>query len=151
MVLWNMHEGDVNKLETRVQILKLFQGANFVLLIETLLFPGRCPNGSCEPILNIYVPRVFQWCKELLNPVSFDPCNRPFKIWESTETSSPKMGVALGVWGFIPSHFPTLPRPCGVTLGLPLGLQPCKPLCLSHKPKTRVTTLTLSCSSSMVS
>jgi hypothetical protein len=34
MVLWNMHEGGVNKLETWVQILELFQGADLVLLIE---------------------------------------------------------------------------------------------------------------------
>ncbi len=32
-------------------------------------------NGSHESILNIYVPRTFQWYKELLNPLSFNPCN----------------------------------------------------------------------------
>ncbi len=26
----------------------------------------RCPNGSCEPILDIYVSITFQWYKELL-------------------------------------------------------------------------------------
>jgi hypothetical protein len=36
-----MHEGDVNKLETRVQILKLFQSANLVLLTETYHFPRQ--------------------------------------------------------------------------------------------------------------
>jgi hypothetical protein len=41
--------------------------------------------------------------------MSFDPCNRPLKIQESIETPTPKVGVDLGVWGFIPSHFPTLP------------------------------------------
>jgi hypothetical protein len=30
-------------------------------------------NGSCEPILNIYISRIFQWYKELFNPMSFDP------------------------------------------------------------------------------
>jgi hypothetical protein len=34
-----MHEGRVNKLKTRVQILELFQGANLVLLTETWHFP----------------------------------------------------------------------------------------------------------------
>ncbi len=43
----------------------------------------RCPNGSCEPILDIYVPRVFQWYKELFNPMNFNPCNPSLKIWES--------------------------------------------------------------------
>jgi hypothetical protein len=84
----------------------------------------RCPNEKCEPILDIYVPRSFQWYKERQKPLSFDPCNRPLKFWESTETPSSKVGVALGVWRFIPSHFPTLPGVCDVTPGLPLGPQP---------------------------
>jgi hypothetical protein len=44
---------------------------------------SRCPNGSCEPILNIYVPRDFQWYKEILNPMGFDPCNCSLKIQDS--------------------------------------------------------------------
>jgi hypothetical protein len=28
----------------------------------------KCPNGLCEPILDIYVPRAFQWYNELLKP-----------------------------------------------------------------------------------
>jgi hypothetical protein len=39
--LWNMHRGGVNKLETRVQILKLFQGVDLVLLTETWHFLGQ--------------------------------------------------------------------------------------------------------------
>jgi len=38
MVLWNMHEGGVNKLETGVEILELFKGANLILLTETWHF-----------------------------------------------------------------------------------------------------------------
>jgi hypothetical protein len=41
MVLWNMHGGGVNKLETGVQILELFQDANLVLLTKTWHFPGQ--------------------------------------------------------------------------------------------------------------
>jgi hypothetical protein len=41
VVLWNMHGGGVNKLETRVQLLELFQGADLVLLIETSHFSGQ--------------------------------------------------------------------------------------------------------------
>jgi hypothetical protein len=33
----------------------------------------KCSNGSCEPILDIYVPRAFQWYKELSNPMGFWP------------------------------------------------------------------------------
>jgi hypothetical protein len=41
MVLWNMHGGGVNKLETKVQILEMFQGADFVLLTKTWHFPNQ--------------------------------------------------------------------------------------------------------------
>jgi hypothetical protein len=96
------------------QICNLTHGPSFG---HNLCF--RCPNGSCEPILDIYVPRDFQWYKGLLNPLNFDPCNRLFKIWKSTGTPIPKMKAPLGVWGFIPSHCFTFPGACGVTLGLP--------------------------------
>jgi hypothetical protein len=33
----------------------------------------RCPNGWCEPILDIYVSIAFQWYKELFEPMGFDP------------------------------------------------------------------------------
>jgi hypothetical protein len=36
-----MHGGGVNKLETWVQILEMFQGANLVLLTETWHFPNQ--------------------------------------------------------------------------------------------------------------
>jgi hypothetical protein len=36
-----MHGGGVNKLNTGVQILELFQGANHVLLIEAWHFPSQ--------------------------------------------------------------------------------------------------------------
>jgi hypothetical protein len=95
----------------------------------------RCPNEQCKPILNIYVPRSFQWYKERHKTLRFDPWNCSLKFWESTGTQSPKMGVALGVWGFTPSHFSTLPRVCDVTLGLSLGPQLCNPLALVASPK----------------
>jgi hypothetical protein len=41
MVLWNMHGGGVNKWETGVKILKLFQGVDLILLIKTWHFPGQ--------------------------------------------------------------------------------------------------------------
>jgi hypothetical protein len=100
----------------------------------------KCPNGSCEPILGMYALRDFQRYKKIFNPLSFDPYNCLLKIQESIGTPSPKEGVHLGVWRFIPSHFPTLPRTCGVTLGLALGPQPYKLLCLAREPKVRVTT-----------
>jgi hypothetical protein len=41
-------------------------------------------NESYEPILDIYVPRDFQWYKELFNPMSFDPYNYSLKIHGSS-------------------------------------------------------------------
>jgi hypothetical protein len=66
----------------------------------------RCLNGQCEPILNIYVPRAFQWYKEFLKPLNFNPCNCLMKFQESIEIPFPKVGVPLRVWGCIPSHLP---------------------------------------------
>jgi len=91
----------------------------------------RCPNEQCDPILYIYTSRAFQWYKESHKPLSFDPCNRSLKFRESTGTSSPKVGVALGVWVFTPSHFLALPGVCDVTPGLPFALTPGLPLGLT--------------------
>jgi len=81
----------------------------------------KCPNQWCKPILDIKVSIAFQWYKEFLEPLSFDPYNRSLNIRESIETLTPKVEAPLGMWGFIPSHFPSLPS-------FPLGPQPCKPL-----------------------
>ncbi len=59
------------------------------------------PNGSCKLILYIYVSTSFQWYKEIINPMGFDPCNRSLKNRESTETPISKMGAHLRVWVFI--------------------------------------------------
>ncbi len=95
----------------------------------------KCPNGSCEPILNIYVPRDFQLYKEWLNPIGFDPCNCSLKIWESIRTRTPKVGAHLGVWRFIPSHSPTLLGTWDVTPGLPSWPTPLQALALVTSPR----------------
>jgi len=68
----------------------------------------RHPNEQCEPILEIYISRAFQWYKECHKTLRFDPYNRSLKFRESTGTPSPKVGVALGVWVFTPSYSLTL-------------------------------------------
>jgi len=95
----------------------------------------RCPNEQCKPILDIYVLKYFQWYKKRHNILSFVPSIRPLKFQESPETPSPEVGVALGVWGFIPSHFPTLPGVCDVTSWLPIGPHLCNPFALVVSPK----------------
>ncbi len=59
----------------------------------------KYPNGTCKPILDIYVPKVFHLYKELFNPMSFDACNRPLKIWKSVWTPTSNVRVHLGMWG----------------------------------------------------
>ncbi len=46
----------------------------------------RCPNGSCEAILDIYTSRNFQRYKKRLNTRCFDPFNRALSFWESRRT-----------------------------------------------------------------
>ncbi len=96
------------------QITNLTSGPSFG---HNLCF--KCPNGSLEPISDIYVPRASQWHKKIFNPMGFNPYNYSLKIWESNGIPTPKMGVHLEVWGFIPPHSPTLPEARDVTPGLP--------------------------------
>jgi hypothetical protein len=95
----------------------------------------KCSNGSYEPILDIYVSRSFQLYKKLLNPLSFDPWNCSLKIWKSTGTPIPKVEAPLGMWRFIPSHFPTLLGAWGVTPGLPSWLVTLQALVLVASPR----------------
>ncbi len=97
----------------------------------------KYPNGSWEPILNIYVPRSFQWYKKLFNPMSFDPCNRPLKIWDSIETPIPNVGVHLKVWGSFPHIFLHSRE---YILWLPNFTCTFASLCHGHTPKARVAT-----------
>jgi hypothetical protein len=49
----------------------------------------RCPNDKCEAILDIYVPRTFQWHQEHPNARCFAPCCRALNIRESRRTPNP--------------------------------------------------------------
>jgi hypothetical protein len=125
----------VNRVNSRLLVVRS-QIANLTLDLSfghNLCF--RCPNGSCEPILNIYVSIAFQWYKELFNPLGFDPYNLFLNIRESIGTPIPKVGVPLGVWGPIPSHFLALPRACGMTLGPPFWPATLQPLASVASPR----------------
>jgi len=104
----------------------------------------KCPTGSCEPILDINIPRTFQWYKELFNPMSFDPYNRPLKIWKSIKTPILKMGTHLGVWGFILSTFLHSQEHEMWLPGSLLARTFASP-CLGLEPKARVMTLLIVC------
>jgi hypothetical protein len=127
----------VNRVDSRLFLVKSQIGSLTLTLGPSfghnLCF--KCQNEQCEPILDIYVLRAFQWYKERHKPLSFEPSNRSLKFQESTGTPSSKVRVALRVWGFTPSHFPTLRRVCDVTLGLPIGPHLCNPFALVVSPK----------------
>jgi hypothetical protein len=93
------------------------------------------PKESCEPILNIYVPKVFQWYKDLFNPIAFDPYNRSLKIQKFIKSPTSKMGVHLGMWRFIPSIFPTFLGAWDVIPELPFWLAPLQVVALVVNPK----------------
>jgi hypothetical protein len=104
----------------------------------------RCPNGSCEPILDIYVPKTFEWYKELFNPMGLTPWNRSLKIRKSIGTLTPKVGVHLGVWRFNPHTLPYSQPPgsmkCDSRASL-LAHTFISP-CFGCKPKVKVATFT---------
>ncbi len=74
--------------------------------------------------------------------MGFDPCNCSLKIWESTGTPTPKVGVHLRVWGFIPSHFFALPVAWNVTLRLPFWPALLQALALVASPRLRLQQVT---------
>jgi hypothetical protein len=97
----------------------------------------KCPNGSCEHILDIYVSITFQWYKDFFESIGFWPLQSFFKHPEVHRNSNSQGGSSLGVWGFISSHFlslsgflswpTTLQAPALVTnprLGLHIGKLP---------------------------
>jgi hypothetical protein len=97
----------------------------------------RCSNGSCKPILDIYVSISLQSHKKIFKPMGFDPCNRPQKIWKSIGTPTPKLGVHLGVWGNETlCTFQSMKCDSWASL---LACNLASP-CLGHEPKVRVTT-----------
>jgi hypothetical protein len=63
-----VNQGDYWLLVVKSQIGTLTPGPSFG---HNLCF--KYPNGSCEPILHIYVLRYFQWYNEIFNPMNFDP------------------------------------------------------------------------------
>jgi hypothetical protein len=98
----------------------------------------KYPNGSCKPILDIYVLIAFQRYKEIFNIIKFDPYIRPLNFLESIKTPIPKMEAHLGVWGFIPSHFPTLSKVWNVDPVLHSWPAPLQALTLVVSPRLRL-------------
>jgi hypothetical protein len=74
-------EVDSQLLVVGSQIVSLTHGPSFAHYLGC-----RCPNGSCEAILDMYTSRPFQWHQERSNVRRFGPCIRTLSFWESRRT-----------------------------------------------------------------
>jgi hypothetical protein len=101
----------------------------------------KCPNGSCKSTFDIYVPRNFQWYKEIFNQMGFDPCNCSLKIQESIETPTPKMGDSLGSMNVHSLTLSYTPKNMRCDSWASLLAHTLASLCLGREPKARVTTI----------
>jgi len=89
--------------------------------------------------------KSFSMNKELFDPMDFDPWNLSLKFEtpsglhrDSIGTPIPKVGAHLGVWGFIPSHSPTLLGTWNVTPRLHSWPAPSQALALVASPRLRL-------------
>jgi hypothetical protein len=85
----------------------------------------KCPNGSFEPILDIKFQNIFN---DIMNSL----------IQWVLSLAIAKMGIHLGVWGFIPSQFPKLSGAWNVTHGLHFWPAPLQALALVASPRLRL-------------
>jgi hypothetical protein len=99
----------------------------------------RCPNGSSKPILNIYVPKYFQWYKE---PQS----NAFWPLQSVSKNSEVHLGFQSPKWEFAweceGSFSHTLLHSQEHEMwfpGFPLNLHPC----IGYEPKAKVATFSL--------
>jgi hypothetical protein len=79
--------------------------------------------------------------------MSFDLCYHPLKIWDSIKTPIPKMGIHLGVWGFILA-FSYTPESMKCESQASFLAHTFASPCLGHKPNVRVMTILLFSSNS---
>jgi hypothetical protein len=97
-------------------------------------------NGTCKLILNICIPRSFQWYKELFNPMSFDFLKLLFENlkthWDSNSQSGSPFG-SVWVHSLTLSYTPGNMK-CDSRVSLSTHTFP-NP-CFDHEPKVRVAT-----------
>jgi hypothetical protein len=68
----------------------------------------KCPNGSCKPILDIYVSIIFQLYKVFFNAMGFDLFNQSLNIPKVHMDSNSQHGSSFGSVS-VHSHTPQLP------------------------------------------
>ncbi len=124
------NQGDSRLLMVKNQIGNLTPGPSFG---HNLCF--NYSNGSCEPILNMHIPKSFQWYKELFNPMGFNPLTILWKFGSPSGFQLPKWELTWECGGSFPhillhSSKHEMWLPC-----FTFGLHLCKPLFwLWHHP-----------------
>jgi hypothetical protein len=98
------------------------------------------PIGSCEPILDIYVPRDFQCYKWLFNPMGFDLVIVLWKFRSPLDSNS-QSGSSLGSVEVHSLTFSLIPSNMKCDSQALLLARTFVSLCFVHKPKARVATL----------
>jgi len=102
----------------------------------------KYPNGSCKPILDIFVPRDFQWYDEIFNLMNCDPCNRHLKIRECIGTPTLKGGISLGSVGVHSLTLFYISESVNFDFQASLLAHTFVNICLGRKPKAKVATPT---------
>jgi len=138
--MWHVVCSQVNRVDSRLFLVGS-QIGNLTLdpfFGHNLCF--RCPNEQCEPILDIYVPRAFQWYKERHKPLSFDPSKLVSEVLGVPRDSISQSGSCLGS---VRVHSLTLsytPASMWCDARASFWPEPLQPLCLGREPKARVAT-----------
>ncbi len=100
----------------------------------------KCPNGSCNPILDIYVPRTDQWYEEFLNSNRFWPLQSLSKDSEVHEDSNSQSGNSLGSVRVPSRTLSYTPKNMRCDSWVALLARTLASLCLGCKLKARVAT-----------
>jgi len=103
----------------------------------------KCLNGSCAPILDIYIPRAFQWYKELFNPMGFDPAIAFWRFKSPSKLQFPKWDLTWECEGLFLHILIPMSMRCDSRASL-LAHTFASP-CLGHEPKIRVAITNVGC------
>jgi hypothetical protein len=100
----------------------------------------KCPNGSCEPILDIYGPKAFKWYRELFNPMGFDPLQLLYEDLGIHRDFNSQNGSSFGSVGVHSLIFSHTPRSMICDFWASFLAHTLASLCLGHEPKAKVVT-----------
>ncbi len=100
----------------------------------------KYPNGSCEPIWNIYIPKSFQWCIYIFNLMNFVLYNLLLKISRIHWDSNSQSGNSLKSVGVHSLTFSYTPKTMKCDSQASLLACTFASSCFGREPKARVAT-----------